>query len=176
MFKRKRIDPRWICNIHSSSSCLSRSLRIHLFIILPCSIKYLSMIFIPLFMRSASAVSDSVILWTKVFCPWDSPGNNTGVGCHFLLQCMKVKRENEVAQPYLTLSDPMDCSLPGSSFHGILQERVLEWGAIAFYRWPFLQSGNRDTEVENKWVDIKGREGGGMNWHIGADIYTLWDR
>ena len=64
--------------------------------------------------------------------PWDSPGKNTGVGCHFLLQCMKVKSESEVAQSCPTLSDPMDCSLPGSSFHGIFQARVLEWGAIAF--------------------------------------------
>ena len=64
--------------------------------------------------------------------PWDSPGTNTGVGCHFLLQCMKVKSESEVAQSCPTLSDPMDCSLPGSSFHGIFQARVLEWGAIAF--------------------------------------------
>ena len=52
-------------------------------------------------------------------------------GCHFLLQCVKVKSESEVAQSCLTLSDPMDCSLPGSSIHGILQARVLEWGAIA---------------------------------------------
>ena len=64
--------------------------------------------------------------------PWDSPGKNTGVGCHFLLQCMKVKSESEVAQSCPTLSDPMDCSLPGSSVHGIFQARVLEWGAIAF--------------------------------------------
>ena len=64
--------------------------------------------------------------------PWDSLGKNTGVGCHFLLQCMKVKRESEVTQSCLTLSDPMDCSLPGSSVHGISQARVLEWGAIAF--------------------------------------------
>ena len=55
-----------------------------------------------------------------------------GVGCHFLLQCMKVKRESEVAQSCPTLSDPMDCSLPGSSVHGIFQARVLEWVAIAF--------------------------------------------
>ena len=61
----------------------------------------------------------------------DSPGKNTGVGCHFLLQCMKVKRESEVAQSWPTLSDPMDCSLPGSSVHGIFQARVLEWVAIA---------------------------------------------
>ena len=65
-------------------------------------------------------------------CPWDSPGKNTGVVCHFLLQCMKVKSENEVTQSCPTLSNPMDCSLPGSSVHGIFQARVLEWGAIAF--------------------------------------------
>ena len=64
--------------------------------------------------------------------PWISPGNNTGVGCHFLLQCMKVKSESEVAQSYPTLCDLMDCSLPGSSVHGISQARVLEWVAIAF--------------------------------------------
>ena len=62
----------------------------------------------------------------------DSPGKNTGVGCHFLLQCMKGKSESEVAQLCPTVSDPMDCSPPGSSVHGILQARVLEWGAIAF--------------------------------------------
>ena len=62
--------------------------------------------------------------------PWDSPGKNTGVGCHFLLQC--VKSESEVAQSCPTLSDPMDCSLPGSSIHEIFQARVLEWDAIAF--------------------------------------------
>ena len=64
--------------------------------------------------------------------PWDSPGKNTGVGCHFLLQCMKVKSESEVIQSCLTLSDPVDCSPSGSSVHGIFQARVLEWGAIAF--------------------------------------------
>ena len=65
-------------------------------------------------------------------CPWDSPGKNTGVGCHFLLQCMKVKSESEVTRSCLTLSHPMDCSLPGSSVHAIFQARVREWGAIAF--------------------------------------------
>ena len=64
--------------------------------------------------------------------PWDSPSKNTGVGCHGLLQCMKGKREREVAQSCLTLPDPMDCSLPGSSAHGIFQARGLEWAAIAF--------------------------------------------
>ena len=70
---------------------------------------------------------------TRLPRPWDSPGNNTGVGCHFLLQCMKVKSEIKVAQLCLTLSNPMDCSPPGSSVHGIFQARVLEWVAIAFY-------------------------------------------
>ena len=69
---------------------------------------------------------------TRLPRPWDSPGKNTGVGCHFLFQCMKVKGKSEVAQLCLTLSDPMDCSLPGSSVHGIFQARVLEWGTIAF--------------------------------------------
>ena len=68
----------------------------------------------------------------NIFRPWDSPGKNTGMGCHFLLQCMRVKNESEVAQSCPTLSDPMDCSLPGSSIHGIFKARVLEWGAIAF--------------------------------------------
>ena len=67
---------------------------------------------------------------TRLPRPWDSPGKNSGVGCHFLLQCMKVKRESEVAQSCPTLRDPMDCSPPGSSIHGIFQARVLEWGAI----------------------------------------------
>ena len=69
---------------------------------------------------------------TRLPRPWDSPGKNTGVGCHFLLQCMKVKSESEVAESCPTLRDPMDCSLPGSSVLGIFQARVLEWGAIAF--------------------------------------------
>ena len=71
---------------------------------------------------------------TSFLCPWDSPGKNTGVGCHFLLQCMRVKSESEseVAQLCPTPIDPMDCSLPGCSVHGIFQARVLEWGAIAF--------------------------------------------
>ena len=69
---------------------------------------------------------------TRLPCPWDSPGKNTGVGCHFLLQCMKVKSESEVAQSCPTLRDPMDCSLPDSSIHRIFRAWVLEWGAIAF--------------------------------------------
>ena len=73
---------------------------------------------------------------TRLPRPWDSPGKNTGVGCHFLLQCRKVKSESEVAQSCPTLSNPMDCSLPGSSAHGIFQARVLEWVAIAFSKIP----------------------------------------
>ena len=69
---------------------------------------------------------------TRLPHPWDSPGNNTGVGFHFLLQCMKVKSESEVTQSCPTLSDPMDYRLPASSIHGIFQARVLKWGAIAF--------------------------------------------
>ena len=69
---------------------------------------------------------------TRLPHPWDSPGKNTGVDCHFLLQCMKVKSETEVAQSYRTLRNSTDSSLPGSSSHGIYQARVLEWGAIAF--------------------------------------------
>ena len=74
-------------------------------------------------------------LWTqptRLLRPWDFPGKSTGVGCHFLLQCMQVKSETEVAQSRPTLCDPMDCSLPGSSVHGIFQARALECGAIAF--------------------------------------------
>ena len=87
-----------------------------------------------LLLLSHLVVSDSVRphrrQTTRLPHPWDSPGKNPGVGCHFLLQCMKVKSESEVAQSYPTLNDPMDCSLPGSSVHGIFQARVLEWGAV----------------------------------------------
>ena len=89
-----------------------------------------------LLLLSCSVVSDSVRPQrrqpTRLPHPWDSPGKNTGVGCHFLLQCRKVKSEREVAESCPTLSDPMDCSLPGSSIHGIFQAGVLEWCAIAF--------------------------------------------
>ena len=85
---------------------------------------------------SPSVVSDSVRpqRWqpTRLPHPWDSLGKNTGEGCHFPLQCMKVQSEREVAQSCPTLSDPMDCSPLGSSVHGIFQAKVLEWGAIAF--------------------------------------------
>ena len=69
---------------------------------------------------------------TRLLRPRDSPGKNTGVGCHFLLQCMKVESESEVTQSCLTLSDHTDYSLPGSSIHGVFWATVLEWGAIAF--------------------------------------------
>ena len=69
---------------------------------------------------------------TRLRHPWDSPGKNSGLGCHFLLQCMKVKSESEVTQSCPTLCYRMDCSLPGSSVHGIFQARVLDWGAVAF--------------------------------------------
>ena len=78
-------------------------------------------------------------------CPWDSLGKNTGVGGHFLLQCMKVKSESEVAQSCLTLS--MDCSLPGSSAHGIFQARVLEWDAITFSSVIY--------SIRIKWVSVQ---------------------
>ena len=95
-----------------------------------------------------SVVSDSV--WphrqqpTRPRHPWGSPGKNTAVGCHFLLQCLKVKSESEVAQSCLTLWDPMDCSLPGCSVHGIFQARVLEWGGVGchclFHRRPRMEA------------------------------------
>ena len=93
---------------------------------------------------------------TRLPWPWDSPGKNTGVGCHFLLQCMKVK--SEVTQSRPTLSDPMDCSPPGSSIHGIFQARVLEWGAIA------ISPG--DTYILIYIVFPK-------NWKQGLNICTL---
>jgi len=86
-----------------------------------------------------SVVSDSVQPHrrqpTRLPHPWDSPGKNTGVGCHFLLQCMKVKSESEVARSCPTLSDPMDCSLPGSSVHGIFQARVLDTSYKILSMW-----------------------------------------
>ena len=95
-----------------------------------------------------SVVSDSVLPHrqqpTRLPRPWDSPGKNSGVGCHFLLQCMKVKSESEVTQSGPTLCDPMDCSPPGSSIHGIFQARVLGWGAIAF---SVLVTGNTQLNL-----------------------------
>ena len=106
-----------------------------------------------LLLLSASVVSDSVQphRWppTRLPSPWDSPCKNTGVDCHFLLQCMKVKSESEVAQSCPTLSDPMDCSLTGSSVHGIFQARVLEWGAIAFSPLRHVKTQIAGSHVQN---------------------------
>ena len=90
---------------------------------------------------------------TRLPRPWDSPGKNTGVGCHFPLQCMKLKSESEVSQSCPTLSGPMDCSPPGSSIHGILQARILEWVVISFSikHTKSIQrdyKGNKDDAVE----------------------------
>ena len=89
-------------------------------------------------------MSDSVqphgLQTTRLPRPWDSPGKNAGVGCHFLFQCMKMKSESEVAQSCPTLSDPMDCSPTGSSIHGIFWATVLEWRAIAFSLWASTNS------------------------------------
>ena len=97
--------------------------------------------------------------------PWDSPGKNTGVGCYFLLQCMKVKNESEVTHSCQTLSNPMDCSLPGSSVHGIFQARVLEWGAIAFsglILWGLLKTKILSGEQQKQMSQFKAQEGCGM--------------
>ena len=83
---------------------------------------------------------------TRLPRPWDSPGKNTGVGCHFLLQCMNVKSESEVAQLCPTLRNPMDCSLLGSSVHGIFQARALKWVAIAFSEYI-----PRETLIVGHW-------------------------
>ena len=108
--------------------------------------------------RVASVVSNSVRphRWrpTRLRLPWDSPGKNTGVGCHFLLQCMKEKSESEVAQLCPTLSDLMDCSLPGSSVHGIFQARVLEWGAIAFSRKASISALLTMPKPLTVWITI----------------------
>ena len=92
---------------------------------------------------------------TRLRHPWDSPGKNTGMGWHFLLQCMKVKSESEVAQSCLTLSNPMDCSPPGSPVPGIFQARVLEWGAIAFSDPPVRSSTDGRTLFPDPWVNRK---------------------
>ena len=89
-------------------------------------------------LQSCPTVQPRRLQPTRLRHPWDSPGKNTGVGCHFLLPCMKVKSESEVTQLCPTLSDPMDCSLPGSSVHGSFQARVLEWGAIAFSEYELI--------------------------------------
>ena len=87
---------------------------------------------------------------TRLRRPWDSSDKNTGVGCHLLLQCMKVKSESEVAQSCPTLGDPMDFSLPVSSIHGTFQARILEWGVIAF----FVEMFSNDTKAKISASDI----------------------
>ena len=88
---------------------------------------------------------------TRLRCPWDPPGENTGVGCHLLLQSIKVKSESEVAQSCPTLCDPMDCSLTGSPVHGIFQARVLEWVAIAFSKVPAYMT---TKETLSQWLHL----------------------
>ena len=114
---------------------------------------------------------------TRLPSPWDSPGKNTGVGCHFLLQCVKVKSESEVTQSCPTLSDPMDCSPPGSAVRGIFQARALEWGAIAFSRDDLR--GGQLTEV----IKEKIRKGRRVTHHQGVrksqpvpPVTTRWPR
>ena len=128
-FKGSRCDP-WSGNYNK----ISHATR--------CSQKIFTYIDVAACCEVTSVMSDSVRphRWhpTRLPHPWDSPGKNTGVGCHFLLQRMKVKSESKVAQLCPTLSDPMDCSPPGSSIHGIFQARVLEWGAIAFSKYCIL--------------------------------------
>ena len=90
---------------------------------------------------------------TRLCCPWDSPGKNTGVGCHFLLQCMKVKSESEVAQPCPTLSDPMDCSLPGSSMHGFSRQDY--WSGVPLPSAGLQSMGlQHDLVTKQNVVDI----------------------
>ena len=116
---------------------------------------------------------------TRLPRPWDSPGKNTGVGCHFLLQCMKVKSESEVAQSCPTLSNSMDCSLPGSSIHRIFQAGVLEWGAIAIARGgeppPSLPESKRlfYTSVSLLLSCIQGCRYHLSKFHIYALVYCI---
>ena len=102
---------------------------------------------------------------TRLPHPWESPGKNTGVCCHFLLQCMQVKSESEVVQSCPTLSDPTDCSLPGSCVHGILQARVLEWGAIAFSKIMYTDKYN--------YFYVKGKKSGLERLNDMSQIYVL---
>ena len=125
---------------------------------------------------------------TRLPRPWDSPGKNTGVDCHFLLQCMKVKSQSEVPQSCLTLTDLVDCSLPAASVHGIFQARILEWGAIAFSMTKLdsiLKS--RDITLLTKFWRIKAMVFPGVmygceSWtvkkteHQRTDAFELWCR
>ena len=94
---------------------------------------------------------------TRLPRPWDSPSKNTAVGYHFLLRCMEVKSESQVAQSCPTLSDPMDCSLPGSSIHGIFQARVLEWIAISSSTMEYYSAIKKNTfdSVLMRWLKLE---------------------
>ena len=108
--------------------------------------------------------------------PWDFPSKNTGVSCHFLLQCMKVKSESEVAQSCPTLSDPMNCSPPGSSVRGIFQAKVLEWGAIPFSRLQSigLQRAGHDWATEHARIMVLELLENGALWVFRAPKRLLW--
>ena len=123
--------PRWcVCvsrEVGSFGGCLS-----------PSEVTRLLLLRLPLSRFRRVAALNMQYAGSRHPRPWDSPGRSTGVCCHFLLQCVKVKSESEVAQSCLALRDPMDCSLLGSSVHGIFQARVLEWGAIAFSEHTYI--------------------------------------
>ena len=115
-----------------------------------------------LLLLSCFSLSDSVrphrLQATRLPCLWDSPGKNTRVGCHFL-QCMKVKSESEVTQSCLTPRDPMDCSLPGSSIHGIFQARVhTAIFKLDNQQGPTVQQGNSAQCCVATWM-VWGRMG-----------------
>ena len=102
---------------------------------------------------------------TRLPRPWDSPGKNTGVGCHFLLPCMKVKSESEVAQSCPTLCDPIDCSLPGSSAHGFSRQEY--WSGVPLpnhmgphkrYQWPVLPQGMMNSPTMCQYYVAKALE------------------
>ena len=114
---------------------------------------------------------------TRLPRPWDSPGKNNGVGCHFLLQRRKVKSESEVAQSCPTLSDPKDCSLPGSSVHGIFQARALEWAAIAFSEITGYDTFKEERTAEwFPWMygkDGRADKGGHLARRDGPESFTM---
>ena len=128
---------------------------------------------------AAKSLQSCPTLWphrrqpTRLPRPWDSPGKTTGVGCYFLLQCMKVKSESEVTQSYPTLSDPMNCSPPGSSVHGIFQARVLEWGAIAFSTKFPDQGSNPDSMHWRHRVLTTGPPGKYCTWIFNSERMPL---
>ena len=116
---------------------------------------------------------------TRLPRPWDSPGKNTGVSCHFLLQCRKVKSESEVAQSCSTLCDPMDCSLPGSSVYEIFQARVLEWVAISFSRGSFqprdrTQVSHNAGRCFNLWATREAVFPTFFNFNLNLAIRSSW--